>query len=105
MHADWDHTFNKWYGLNIALDGKFASGVDNVEYANYYDISQGTVSVSYPAYTLWKLLLSNRIGKAAKLNVTLDNIFNYKPKYYYLNAPLTDGINVMIGVAIDIDKR
>ena len=104
MHADWDHTFNKWYGMNIALDGKFVSGVDNVEYVNYYDISQGTATVSYPAYTLWKLLLSNRIGKATKLKVTLDNIFNYKPKYYYLNAPLTDGFNVMIGVSVNIDK-
>lgn len=104
VHADWEHRFTSWYGMNIAIDGRVVSGVDNVEYADYYNISKGTVTVSYPAYTLWKLLLSNKIGDAFKLTVTVDNILNYKPKYYYLNAPLTDGANVMIGLSVDVDK-
>ncbi len=104
LHADWEHNFSKWYGINVMIDGKAVSGVDNVEYVNYYDISQGTATVSYPAYTLWKLLVSNRVGKAIKLNLTVDNLLNYKPKYYYLNAPLTDGTNFMVGLSVDIDK-
>lgn len=104
VHADWDHSFASWYGLNVAVDGRVVSGVDNVEYTNYYDISQGTASVHYPAYTIWKFLLSNRLGKACKLNFTVDNLFNYKPKYYYLNCPLTDGANFMVGLSVDIDK-
>ncbi len=103
-HADWEHRFTSWYGLNIAIDGRVLSGVDNVEYADYYDISRGTVSVHYPAYTMWKVLLSNRLGKAFKLTLTVDNILNYKPKYHYLNAPLTDGANFMIGLSVDVDK-
>lgn len=104
LHADWEHSFCKAYGVDIIVDGKVMSGVDNVEYVNYYDISQGVANVSYPAYTLWKLMISNRIGKAIKVNITVDNLLNYKPKYYYLNAPLTDGVNLMAGVSIDIDK-
>lgn len=103
-HADWEHSFTSWYGLNIAIDGRVLSGVDNIEYADYYDISRGTVSVHYPAYTVWKALLSNRLGKAFKLTLTVDNILNYKPKYYYLNAPLTDGANFMVGLSVDVDK-
>lgn len=103
-HADWEHRFTSWYGLNIAIDGRVLSGVDNIEYADYYDISRGTVSVHYPAYTVWKALLSNRLGKAFKLTLTVDNILNYKPKYYYLNAPLTDGANFMVGLSVDVDK-
>lgn len=104
VHADWEHSFSKSYGLDIIVDGKVMSGVDNVEYVNYYDISQGVANVSYPAYTLWRLMICNRIGKTVKLNITVDNLLNYKPKYYYLNAPLTDGVNLMAGLSIDIDK-
>lgn len=104
VHADWAHDFVSWYGLDIALDGRVLSGVDNMEYVDYYNVSKGTVKVHYPAYTVWKLLLSNRLGKACKLNLTVDNLFNYKPKYYYLNCPLTDGANFMVGLSVDIDK-
>ena len=38
-----------------------------------------------------------------KLTVTLDNLLNYKPKYYYLNAPITDGTNLKVGIGIDLN--
>ena len=78
------------------------SGVKNVEYRDYYDISKGTVTVNYPAYTLWKLSVSQRITRYVTLNIAVDNIFNYKPKYYYLNCPLTDGAALQVGLAFDI---
>lgn len=104
IHADWEHRFSSRYGLDAAIDGRAVSGVDNIEYADYYDISKGTATVSYPAYMLWKLILSNRLGKAFRLTLTVDNMLNYKPKYHYLNAPLTDGTSLMAGLSIDIDK-
>ena len=104
LRFDYDHQFTKNYGLSVGLNGRVLSGVENVEYKNYYDVSEGTVTVSYPAYTLWKLSLVQRIGKAVKVNAALDNLFNYRPKHYYLNCPLTDGINFQIGLSIDIDK-
>ena len=104
MRFDYDHQFSKNYGLSVGLNGRVLSGVENVEYKNYYDVSEGTVTVSYPAYTLWKLSLVQRIGKAVKVNAALDNLFNYRPKHYYLNCPLTDGITFQVGLSIDIDK-
>lgn len=102
--VDFDRQLTKTYGLNIALQGRVLSGVENVEYKDYYDVSKGTISVEYPAYTIWKLSVVQRVGKAVKVNVAFDNLFGYKPKYYYLNSPITDGINLQIGMSIDIDK-
>ena len=101
---DYDCQLTKQYGLNIGLQGRVLSGVENVEYKNYYDVSQGTITVEYPAYTIWKLSLVQRIGKAVKVNAALDNLFGYKPKYYYLNSPITDGITFQIGLSIEMEK-
>ena len=73
----------------------------NVEYRDYYDISKGTVTVDYPAYTLWKLQVVQQFGKYVKLTLAVDNLLNYKPDYYYLNCPLTDGASFLAGVSFD----
>ena len=88
----------------MALHGRYLSGVDNHEYVDYYDISRGTQTVHYPAYTLWKLSTSHRLGKALSITLALDNLFNYRPDYYYLNSPVTDGTNFQLGLSLDIDK-
>ena len=104
MRVDYDRQISKNYGLAVGLNGRVLSGVENVEYKNYYDVSEGTLTVSYPAYTIWKLSLVQRLGKAVKVNMAIDNLFDYKPKYYYLNCPLTDGMTFQVGVSVDIDK-
>ena len=101
---DYDRQISKLYGLNIGLQGRVLSGVENVEYKDYYDVSKGTIRIKYPAYSIWKLSLTQRIGKALKVNAALDNILGYKPKYYYLNSPITDGVTFQIGMSMDIDK-
>lgn len=104
VRYDNDRQFSARYGISAGISGRLLSGTENEEYRNYYDVSQGTVRVSYPAYTMWKLSLVQRIGKAVKLTMALDNLFNYRPKYYYLNSPVTDGINFQIGLSVDIHK-
>lgn len=104
VRYDYDRQFSAHYGISVGISGRLLSGTENEEYRNYYDVSQGTVRVSYPAYTMWKLSLVQRIGKAVKLTTALDNLFNYRPKYYYLNSPVTDGINFQIGLSVDIHE-
>lgn len=96
------HRFNRNYMLAAAINGRVLSGVTNVEYADYYDIQAGTVDVKYPPYTLWKVSLSQSFGKYVRVDLSVDNVFNYKPKYYYLNCPLTDGAAFSVGVSIDL---
>ena len=102
--VDWDKQFTRDYGLMLSLDGSFRSEVKNIEFIDYYDISKGTSTVYYPAYTLWKLSAIQRFGTAVRLTLTADNLLNYKPRYYYFNSPMTDGINLMLGLSVDIDK-
>ena len=98
----WDKKFSSYYGLSVTLSGRVLSGVKNVEYRDYYDISKGTVEVNYPAYTIWKLATVHSLSKHVKMSLAVDNLLNYKPRYYYLNCPLTDGANLMAGVTVEI---
>ena len=97
-----DKTFSSDYSLSAILSGRFLSSVDNEEYRNYYDLSQGTTPVHYPAYSLWKLMVVGHLWSRIKLSVAIDNLLNYKPDYYYLNSPITDGTNVMIGLGVEL---
>ncbi len=100
--GQWEKEFSDSYSLSFALNGRFLSAVDASEYVDYYDISKGMVTVNYPAYTLWKLSMVNRLYKKVRLTLALDNLFNYRPSHYYLNAPATDGTNFMLGIGVDL---
>jgi len=107
--VEWDHQFAKNYGMNLSLNGRVMSGVDNDEFVDYTtrDPQTGRLlkhTIHYNPYSMWKLSLAQRLGPAVKLTIAADNLFNYKPDYYYLNAPLTDGFTLQVGVSIDIDK-
>lgn len=102
VRLDYDRQFTAGYGFSAGISGRVFSGIKNMEYKNYYDISDGMTTVSYPAYTIWKLSLVQRIGRLLKISMALDNLFNYRPKYYYLNAPLTDGINLQVGLSVNL---
>lgn len=99
---DWHRTFSGNYSFDAGLNGRFLSSVSSREYKDFYHLSQGTVKVDYPAYTIWKLSVTQTFKRKLKLTLALDNLFNYRPKYYYLNAPLTDGINLMAGLSFQI---
>lgn len=102
--ADWDKQFTRRYGLRLSLNGRFLSSVKSQEYVNYYDISEGTKTVKYPAYTLWKLSATQRFGTAFRWIIAIDNLLNYRPKYYYFNSPMTEGTTLMMTASLDIDR-
>lgn len=109
LSVDWDKQVNRNYGVNICLSGRYLSSVNNIEYTDYVttDPSTGRLAsteVHYNAYSIWKLQIAQRFHKAVKLTFTLDNILNYNPTYHYFNSPFTDGISVLGGLSIDIDK-
>jgi len=108
VRFEWDRQFSTRYGLNLSLNGRAMSGVDNDEYVDYRTKdAYGKLlkhTIHYNSYTIWKLSLAQRIGQAIRLTIAADNVFNYTPDYYYLNAPLTDGITLQVGMSIDIEK-
>lgn len=102
LRVDWDKQITKSFGLNIALSGRALSGVSNNEYYDVSNPDKGTHEVNYPAYSLWKLQATTRFWNKVRATFTIDNLFNYRPEYYYYNAPLTQGINFLGGVSVDL---
>lgn len=94
----------KWknYAFNLALNGRFLSEVNTKEYTDM-DYKE-TADVSYPAYTIWKLTLSQKIGKGINVTVAVDNLFDYVPAVYQNNSPATTGTTVLAGLSLDIDQ-
>ncbi len=101
--ADWTHGFSANYKLSLGVNGRVLSGVDHREYKDYYDLGKGMTDVHYPAYSIWKLSCSQTFFGKVRLTIAVDNLFNYKPDYYYLNASLTDGISLLAGINIDLN--
>ena len=93
----------KNYGFNIALSGRVLSAVTTDVYTSATDY-EDTETVTYPGYTMWKLVFSQDIWRGIDLNVIVDNLFNYVPDYYYSSSPATTGITSAVGLSVDIEK-
>ncbi len=102
IRLDYGHKWG-WYGLNMALNGRVLSAVDVDEYTSITSYEE-TERVHYPAYTMWKLLLTHSVWRGVTVNMTVDNLFNYVPKYYYSNSPTTNGTTFAIGLSLDINE-
>ena len=93
----------KNYGFNVALSGRVLSAVTTEVYTSATDYEE-TELQTYPAYTIWKLTVSQDIWRGIHLNVIVDNLFNYRPKYYYSSTPSTTGTTVAVALSVDIEK-
>ncbi len=102
LRLDLDSRWTRSYDTTISLHGRVLSSVDyeTVQMAPPY----ATRPVHNPAYTIWKLQLQSRLGNGLRLNLALDNIFNYAPRVYYFNSPVTLGANLMAGLSLDLDR-
>lgn len=100
----WQHywTRSTKYLFSASVFGRYLSSVSNTEYIDMYDIAKGTTKVDYPGYALVKLIVSQQLSSHLQLTLTVDNLLNYTPKYYYYNAPLTTGINAMAGIKVSL---
>lgn len=90
--ASYDRQICDKYGLNISLSGRWLGKPQS----GREDVDQG--------YTLWKLMVQQRILSGVNLNVSLDNLFNYKPDAYYYCSPMTTGTAWSVGLSIDLDR-
>ena len=102
LRADYDHNFRTW-GFNVALTGRYLSKLSTDQYTSATSYTQ-TQRVTYPDYQIWKLTAMGRLNRGVRLTMTVDNIFNYKPSYYYINSPTTTGAILSCGLSVDIDK-
>lgn len=102
VRVDWSREWTRHYGMTFSVVGRVLSAVDyeSVEMQPPYAMYM----VHNPGYTIWKVQLQNRLGRGVRLNVAVDNIFNYAPRVYYFNSPVTLGVNLMVGIGVDVDR-
>ena len=102
IRTDWDKKWNNWYSTNLCIYGRYLSSLTytKMQMAPPFQL----YDIDCEGYSIWKVQLTNRFRDAFSVNIALDNIFNYAPKHYLYNSPTTLGINLMVGVSIDIDR-
>lgn len=97
----YDRRVSPQYAVGVQLSGRFLSTLSGREYNSATGASR---TLHYPAYALLRLALTQQLGTAVRLNLTADNLLNYRPHIYYYNAPLTDGLNLSVGMTLDLDR-
>lgn len=102
LRLDYDHNFKTW-GFNVGLSGRYLSKLTADQYtsATMYTHTQ---RITYPGYQIWKFTAIGRLNQGVRMTLSVDNILNYKPNYYYINSPITTGTTLSCGLSIDIDK-
>ena len=93
----------KNYGLSVALSGRWLSKVTTDVYTEITSYEE-TERQTYPGYTMWKLSLTQRVGRGVNVTLAADNLFNYRPDYYYSNSPGTTGTTCSVGLSLDIER-
>jgi len=93
----------RWGRSTLALNGRILSTVTCDEYATYSDLTQ-TEEITYPGYTLWRFTLGHHFDCGLSLTATVDNLFDYRPDYYYNNSPATIGRTLSMGLSLDVEQ-
>ena len=93
----------KNYGLSAALTGRWLSAVTCDVYTEITSYEE-TVQQTYPGYTIWKLSLTQHLWRGMDLTLAVDNLFNYRPDYYYSNSPTTVGTTCSVGLSLNIEQ-
>ncbi|MGN0033464.1 MAG: TonB-dependent receptor domain-containing protein [Candidatus Limimorpha sp.] len=98
----YDKTWNN-YSFSVALSGRYLSELTTDVYTEVTSYEQ-TETQTYPGYSIWKLTLAQRIWQGINLTLAVDNLFNYRPDYYYSNSPTTTGTTCYVGLSVDIEQ-
>ena len=93
----------KNYGLNVSLSGRWLSRVTCDVYTELASYEE-TVRQTYPGYTIWKLSLTQHLWRGMDLTLAVDNLFNYRPDYYYSNSPTTVGTTCSVGLSLNLEQ-
>ncbi len=93
----------KNYGFCLSLSGRLLSKVTADVYTSMTSYEE-TEKQTYPGYTIWKLSLVQHIWRGINVNLAVDNLFNYRPEYYYSNSPTTTGTAFYAGISLDLEQ-
>lgn len=89
------------FGVSLFLNGRALSSVRSDQLGGD---NKSVVKVKEPGYSLWGLICTMNFPKGFRLSYSLDNIFNYIPKYYRNNSPTTVGTTFSTTLSVDLEK-
>lgn len=87
----------------MALSGRYLSRLTTDVYTEMTSYEE-TVEQTYPGYTIWKLSVTQQLLNGIAISLAIDNIFNYRPDYYYSNSPTTTGTTFLMGLSMDVEQ-
>lgn len=88
--VDYDRQICRYYSIYAGISGRYLS-----KPVSQYETDG--------AYSLWKFTLQQRIWRGININLTIDNLLNYKPKVYYWNSVPTTGRSWSVGISLNIN--
>lgn len=90
LKADWTHVWKPDWRFTATTNFKWVSAVTG-DVLSFFS-NEATRTQRYPAYSMLGLNISQTFPKNFTLGLSIDNLLNYIPDYYYYNSPLTTGI-------------
>ncbi len=90
------------YEYDVIFSGRVLSSVNYYTYSD--DYTSQDVRAHSPAYSIWKIALSQRICRAYTLLLAVDNLFNYRSKKFEYNSPVTTGTAFSATLSVDIEQ-
>lgn len=90
LKADYSHTWRPDWRFTATANFKWMSAVTGDVMSLFSP--EAARQQRYPAYSMLGMSLSQSLPKGFTLGVSVDNLLNYIPSYYFYNSPLTTGI-------------
>lgn len=100
LKADYSRLWKPDWRFSVTANLKWLSAVTGDVMSLFSP--QPARSQRYPAYSILGLTLGETFPKGFSLLVSIDNLLNYIPRYYFYNSPLTTGIGGSISLAWQI---
>lgn len=101
LKANWRKVWREYLSSTFTLSGRWLSPVTYNSMYMYEPFDVKTVT--NPGYTIWKVQLAQEIGQYVQLHVAVNNLFNYRPKVYSFNSPITSGTTFTVGLDINLN--
>ncbi|MEG1088731.1 MAG: TonB-dependent receptor [Bacteroidales bacterium] len=96
-----EYNFKAWKcPVTLGLNGRWLSSVDTWSQVNNNEYAQ----THYNGYSIWKINAVGRLPYGMRVNIGVNNLFNYKPSVVTYNAGITRGITFVGGISIALDE-
>lgn len=96
LKADWAHLWKQDWRFTATANYKWMSAVTGDVMSLFSQ--EAARQQRYPAYSMVGINLAQSFPFNFTLGLTVDNLLNYIPGYYYYNSPLTTGISGSISL-------